>query len=392
MKNKKNFFKKISNVIKKYFFDKRHHLLFMHKIIRNYINYIIKYCIKKNNFIFLFKNDINHKIRSVFICIIQNIQKNQICLINTKNSFINFFNLVLHYPTEFLVIIIIASLIFLSYWHISKVIKKFQYAINLVTQGSRKKFPELECGPKSLLSVGINFNNMIYALDCTENMQKCLLSDISYELRIPLTRLKLITALIKRRYGDLFETSRIEIEISRLDYMTKNLFILSRNNMQIEHSKNVLQLCTLWNNVLVNSQFEADQKGKILKIISLPKQGYIIGDLDALENALENIIRNAIEYSYRKISVAFYVRKNQVIIIVDDDGPGIKENIREKIFQPFYKIDTNRSKNRGIGLGLTISKKIILQHHGNIRIDNSPLKGLRLVISIPKIHKKTSKA
>lgn len=320
-------------------------------------------------------------------------RKNQMYFINTKSISSNVFNFILNYPTEFFVLIIAVHvlLIFWMYWNVSKIIKKFKYAISLVAKGNRKKFPELERGPKSILSIGIKFNNMIYALDCTENMQKCLLSDISHELCIPLTRLKLITALIRRRYGDVFEASRIEIEINRLDYIIKNLFILSRNHIQIERSKNLLQLCTLWNNVLVNSQFEADKQGKILKIVSLPKRGYIIGDLDALENALENIIRNAIEYSNKKISVAFYIRNHQVVIIVDDDGPGIKKNIREKVFQPFYTVNNNRSENRGVGLGLTISRKVILQHHGNIQIDKGPLKGLRLIISIPTIHKKTSK-
>ena len=73
-----------------------------------------------------------------------------------------------------------------------------------------------------------------------------------------------------------------------------------------------------------------------------------------------------------------------LIIYIDDDGPGIPENERENALKPFYRIDKSRSQNKsGVGLGLSIANDIIRSHGGNISLDKSPLNGLRVKVSLP---------
>ena len=75
---------------------------------------------------------------------------------------------------------------------------------------------------------------------------------------------------------------------------------------------------------------------------------------------------------------------NHVVITIDDDGPGIPQNEREKVLMPFYRIENSRNRDTGgVGLGLTISSDIILAHGGNFYLDDSPQKGLRVKISLP---------
>ena len=75
---------------------------------------------------------------------------------------------------------------------------------------------------------------------------------------------------------------------------------------------------------------------------------------------------------------------NNIIITIDDDGPGIPKSEIENVFKPFYKINKSRGDSKSsVGLGLSIASDIIQSHGGNIKLDNSPLKGLRVKIFLP---------
>ena len=75
---------------------------------------------------------------------------------------------------------------------------------------------------------------------------------------------------------------------------------------------------------------------------------------------------------------------NNVIILVDDDGPGIPEDEYQNVMKPFYRIDKSRGQNKtGVGLGLSITNDIIRSHGGNISLEKSPLNGLRVKVSLP---------
>ena len=75
---------------------------------------------------------------------------------------------------------------------------------------------------------------------------------------------------------------------------------------------------------------------------------------------------------------------NNILIIIEDDGPGIPENERENVFKPFYKINKSRGDSKSsVGLGLSIASDIIKSHGGNIKLETSPSNGLRAKIILP---------
>ena len=75
---------------------------------------------------------------------------------------------------------------------------------------------------------------------------------------------------------------------------------------------------------------------------------------------------------------------NKVEVTVDDDGPGIPADKREDVFKAFYRLDDSRNKETGgVGLGLSIAKDIVTSHGGKIELQDSPMGGLRVLISIP---------
>ncbi len=98
------------------------------------------------------------------------------------------------------------------------------------------------------------------------NGQQRLLSDISHELRTPLTRLQLATALLRRRHGEGKELERIETEAQRLDGMINDLLVLSRTQHKNALVSEAMKANQLWNGVLEDARFEAEQMGKTLEI------------------------------------------------------------------------------------------------------------------------------
>ncbi|MFO6428451.1 ATP-binding protein [Escherichia coli] len=94
----------------------------------------------------------------------------------------------------------------------------------------------------------------------------------------------------------------------------------------------------MWSEVLDNAAFEAEQMGKSLTVNFPPGPWPLYGNPNALESALENIVRNALRYSHTKIEVGFAVDKDGITITVDDDACVSPED-REQIFRPFYRTD-----------------------------------------------------
>jgi len=104
---------------------------------------------------------------------------------------------------------------------------------------------------------------------------------------------------------------------------------------------------------------------------------------NAFRRLIVNLIANAARYG-ETIAVAAKTKRNRLRITVDDNGPGIPANMREDVFRPFFRLDEARNQDEGgTGLGLAIARDIARSHGGDIRLEDSPLGGLRAVVEIP---------
>lgn len=218
--------------------------------------------------------------------------------------------------------------------------------------------------------------------------QQRLLSDISHELRTPLTRLQLGTALLRRRSGEQGAGAYRNRSAPAGQHDQRPAGDVAQSGEKRLVSETV-KANQLWNEVLDNAAFEAEQMGKSFTVEYPPGPWPLYGNPNALESALENIVRNALRYSHTKISVSFSVDKDGITVNVDDDGPGVSPEDREQIFRPFYRTDEARDRESGgTGLGLAIVETAIQQHRGWVKADDSPLGGLRLTIWLP-LYKRT---
>ena len=104
---------------------------------------------------------------------------------------------------------------------------------------------------------------------------------------------------------------------------------------------------------------------------------------NTFKRCLNNLIDNGLSYG-KKIEISTKKINKDLIILIDDDGPGIPKEEYEKVIKPFYRIDKSRGQNKsGVGLGLSIANDIVRSHGGNIFLEKSSLNGLRVRISLP---------
>jgi two-component system sensor histidine kinase CpxA len=293
--------------------------------------------------------------------------------------------LVLDRPFLLLLIVMLIStplLLWLA-WALSQPARRLERAARRVAKGEFVEDPDLEKGSSEFREAGAAFNQMVTAVNQMISGQQRLLSDISHELRSPLTRLRMANALATRKQGESSELSRIDTEAERLEKMISELLELSRMQLNSHHQRETVSAEALWRDIAEDARFEAEQIGKQLSYSPIP-DCTLQGNPGLLMSAIENIIRNAIHYSQDRIQVTFTRQSNELVISVEDNGEGVPEDELEDIFRPFYRVSTARDRHSGgAGLGLAITESAVRQHSGRIQASHSALGGLRVQITLP---------
>lgn len=275
-------------------------------------------------------------------------------------------------------------------WKISRPVNELRLSANSVAAGNLSINPKLETeNITEFREVGKSFNHMVQSLQDLSNHQQRMLSDISHELKTPLARLQLSTALIRRKLGELPELERIENQVMKLDTMVHDLLALSRQQVNQHLIRDIFSVNRIWDDILEDAKFETSQNGINLFVsprITNPERYLINGNAQNLASAMENVIRNAQKYANATIKMLMYIdsEQHQLIIAIDDDGKGVPETEYQQIFRPFYRVDEARARQTGgTGLGLAIVMNAVQQHHGSVEAMKSSLGGLRVEIKLP---------
>lgn len=223
-----------------------------------------------------------------------------------------------------------------------------------------------------------------------ENLRKEFVSDISHELKTPITSIKGFVETL-RSTSDTEEKNRfldiIDGESERIDKLVNDMLLLSKIE-HLEHLENKnftsIYLETLLKEaVQIHSNTAKNSKISIETVA--PQNWEIFGDCPMLTVALSNLIGNAIKYSPANTQIKVSAAKENgfIKISVADNGTGIAENHLPRIFERFYRVDKGRSRNvGGTGLGLAIVKHIALMHGGNAGVESELGKGSTFSILI----------
>ncbi len=201
-----------------------------------------------------------------------------------------------------------------------------------------------------------------------------MLAGISHDLRTPLTRMKLQLALL----GTSEEIGNLGGDIDEMEKMIEGYINFSKGQ-ESEESKEI-RLSELLGSVADNYR----RQGKSIEFKPTKKDERPV---KLRENAIKRMLGNIIDNAFRhgkNVHVSNDAVGNSAIIFIDDDGPGIPEDMREEVFKPFFRLDFSRNADTGgSGLGLAITLDIVRAHGGDIKLDVSPLGGLRVMVRLP---------
>lgn len=211
-----------------------------------------------------------------------------------------------------------------------------------------------------------------------------MVANISHELRTPITRIRLIIEGLfldadkPKRKASIQSLKEIAMETDALLWLAQELLDLS----MIESGQAILRLVKAPLKQIVDEaieRLESQAETKNLSIVShVPQKLDVLSDADQLKRALGNLLHNAVKWSPpgEAVTITASEAADEVVVTVFDNGPGVAEDVRERIFERFYQADVSRSGDEGTGLGLAICKHIIEAHGGRIWAEgNSQGKG-----------------
>ena len=225
-------------------------------------------------------------------------------------------------------------------------------------------------GAREIRQAAYEFDKMRKRITIHLNQRSEMLSGISHDLRTPLTRLKLQLALLKQQ--DLAKKMSDDIEeMERMlnEYLEFAKYQKNEETETVSLNNIIKDITKKYENKKINFSIEEN-----LEINVRP---------NSIKRCLVNLMDNGLSYG-KKVEIFAKKTSNNIIIFVDDDGPGIPEKEYQNVIKPFYRIDKSRGQNKsGVGLGLSIANDIIRSHGGNISLNKSPLQGLRVEISLP---------
>ena len=237
----------------------------------------------------------------------------------------------------------------------------------------------------SIGDLGRAFNQMADRIQALLAAERQLLQDISHELRSPLARLSVAAELTRNSEERDAAISQIHKEVDRLTELLEGLIQITRANSGTgTQPLDDVALDGLINELIEDCAIEATARGCQLQLHGSTGLT-LIADRELLRRAIENLLRNAIRYSPvgSTIEIDISGTESNASISVRDYGPGVPAAALTHIFDPFFRVDGSRDMaTGGIGLGLSITRRAIHLHHGQIWAENAN-PGLRVRMDLP---------
>ena len=249
-------------------------------------------------------------------------------------------------------------------------------------QGERVPVPS---GNAEIARLATTMNDMLARLDEGALAQQRFVSDASHELRSPLSTITTALELAHRR-PDLLDDALIEDallpEARRMRQLIEDLLILARSD-ESELEKFGIVVDVDLDDILFAEQKRIDGISAVT-VAAAVAPVRVSGDPRALTRMVRNLVDNAVRHAETLVYLECSEAGNEAHIVIEDDGPGIPEAERERIFGRFVRLDQPRSRQGGgSGLGLAIASEIVAAHHGTISVNERVGGGSRFEVTIP---------
>lgn len=253
--------------------------------------------------------------------------------------------------------------------------------LRVIAEAAKQLSTDLNVDPLQLKGPAITR----YAFQAINEMQEKLknliqertlmLAAISHDLRTPLTSMRLRGELI----DDPTQRQKNHQDITEMETMISQILAFTKEDY-LHEKKSKIDLLAL----VASICHDFSDSGHSVKFIAQENQRIVYhGSMISLKRAFSNLVDNAVKYG-ESVEVDLILNDKKLSLIVKDDGPGISEADRSRLFTPFYRVDVSRSRKKfGVGLGLVIARNIIHAHGGNIELTGNPPRGLQVVVTFP---------
>ena len=233
---------------------------------------------------------------------------------------------------------------------------------------------------KELNQLGISYNKMLERLSDAFEIQRQFTANAAHELRTPLALMQVQLDLYNSAShpgndADTLQTIKMVTEQNdKLNRMVKTL--LDMSELQTVGRDDKIILDAIVEEVLADLEPLAVEKN--IKLIGKCEDATMIGSDILIYRLVYNLVENAIKYNHPlgQVTVAAYQRNKHVYLSVEDTGSGIPKELRERVFEPFFRVDKSRSRELGgVGLGLALVREIVRVHDGSICIKSGKTGG-----------------
>ena len=240
-----------------------------------------------------------------------------------------------------------------------------------------------------LHGLGESLNWMAERIGALIASHKALTNAVSHELRTPLARLRFAQSLAAEDAtleGKDRQLARMLRDMDELDALSGELLTLAKlERIHAGSMESEAFPADEWlHDRVADAKDTAQALGRQLTISGQARLETLRGSVHYLSRALDNLLGNAIRHGHSRVEVAVEQGEGHALITVDDDGPGIPDADRVRVFEPFVRLEESRNRAwGGAGLGLSIVHHIARAHGGEVAVTDSPLGGARLAIMLP---------
>lgn len=264
--------------------------------------------------------------------------------------------------------------------HALRPIKEFSDKIEEVQAQNLSDSRIEENNVKELNKLGISYNNMLERLSDAFEIQRQFTANAAHELRTPLALMQVQLDLYNSAThpgndADTLQTIKMVTEQNdKLNRMVKTL--LDMSELQSVGRDDKIILDAIVEEVLADLEPLAVEKN--IKLIGKCEDATMIGSDILIYRLVYNLVENAIKYNHSlgQVTVTAYQRNKHVYLSVEDTGSGIPKELRERVFEPFFRVDKSRSRELGgVGLGLALVREIVRVHDGSICIKSGKTGG-----------------
>ena len=246
-----------------------------------------------------------------------------------------------------------------------------------------------ENGVKELNQISVSYNKMLERLSEAFDVQRQFTANAAHELRTPLSLMQVQLDLYhstQHKHNDECTEQTITMVMEQNEKLSKMIkTLLDMSELQSVERDDIIMVDALVEEVIADLEPLAIEKN--IRLIGNCRNANMQGSDILIYRVVYNLVENAIKYNHSggQVTVTSYQKDKNVYLSVEDTGSGIPRELKERVFEPFFRVDKSRSRELGgVGLGLALVHEIVRAHDGSIAVKDNPSGGTIFEVLLPQ--------